>query len=212
MRTGLAIAAIPGGVRATGLKGLDGWSVEANAETGAVTLTPAQGQTVTPDAWRKVPVATIVRAAQRVRNGDLLALLLASIAASGGDPRLSSRGGKRDHLERVAAIYRLALQHDLLPATVLHKVFGTVSERTPQHWIAEARKAHLLRSYSDEKLRHADPDSVRRYTENRTGKPMTDDDVRDLLALLNSPGRKKAVGRSPGRGSTMTTTKKGTKE
>ncbi|WP_157432108.1 hypothetical protein [Agromyces italicus] len=174
----------------TGIRDLPAWAVEVRTADGAVTLVPPPGKTVTTREWRALPLGAVLRVADSVRQGEVLHGLAQMIASEGGDPRASSRGGRREHLARVVRVYRLALEHDIAPRELLAEVFET-TEPTGQRWIAQARDAGLIDDYRDELAR------AKAYTPHRP---------RD--ARKDRPGVDPRTGRAPGRGSTTTTTKK----
>ncbi|WP_229940359.1 hypothetical protein [Plantibacter cousiniae (nom. nud.)] len=137
------------GARVSGLRGMDGWAVETDAATGAVTLVPPPGRAVTSKEWRMVPLAAVLRAAEGVQTGDLVSSLLTMLASDGEDPTRSSRGGKRQHMERVSRVYRAALSQGLSPREVIVEHFQT-KDSSAGRWIAQARKEGYLGSYADE--------------------------------------------------------------
>lgn len=149
------------GARITGIRGLDGWAVETNADTGAVTLVPPPGEVVTTKEWRDLPLGAVLRAAKGVESGDVLSALLTLLASEGGDPARSSRSGKQGHYKRVAKVYRLALRSGLTPREVIVKHFQT-TDSSAGRWIAEARNAGFLDDHRVELARLALPEGAGR--------------------------------------------------
>lgn len=207
MRMALTADRTDTGATVTGMHDLPGWSVTVTFATNAVTLTPPPGEHVDAVSWRRVNIGQVLRAADALRRGDVIQLLLSALASDGGDdPSASSRGGRQAHLKRVAGVYRLALEHDIPPQEALSEHFGA-ERRTTQRWITDARKAGLIRSYREELARvetfeGTDGQTHPTPTHHTHGEPPTQAELDRLADLLNSPEHQKRRGRVPGKGST----------
>lgn len=189
------------------MRDLPGWSVTVTFATNAVTLTPPPGGHVDAIQWRKVNIGQVLRAADALRRDDVIQVLLSALAGDGGDPSSSSRGGKRAHLQRVAQVYRLAIEHGIPPRDALSEHFEAES-RTTQRWITDARKAGLLYpTYREEVARAqtfegADGEMHQTPEHNVQGIPATQAELDKFADLLNSPEHQKRRGRVPSKGST----------
>lgn len=207
LRMGLTADRTATGATITGMRDLPGWSVTVNFATNAVTLTPPPRRHVDAIQWRKVNIGHVLRAADALRQGEAIQVLLSALAGNAGDPSSSSRGGKRAHLQRVAQVYRLAIEHDIPPRDALSEHFEA-EPRTTQRWITDARKAGLLYpTYREEVARAqsyegADGEMHQSPGHNVQGIPASQTEYDKFVDLLNSPEHQKRRGRVTSKEST----------
>jgi len=145
------------------------WAIEGETATPvAVELRSRNGQPVTPEAWRTVKVAAVVR---ETRNRlEWLHTRVAEVLSGEGDPesaatanlganalKLPARRGRRSiydaaHYARVADLYNAAVSSgDTRPVrTIAHQLAATIDDpqltkdNRVKAWVREARKRGLI--------------------------------------------------------------------
>lgn len=133
----------------TQVPGWPGWRFSVSRLDRTIAVTPPEAEFITARKWRAMPIGAVLRAASEIEADPWLALLRLSASMSNreGD---RPYGGSTEHRTAVAYVYREALTRRARPKEAIMARFS-VSEKTAERWITEARRRGALASHADEK-------------------------------------------------------------
>ncbi len=129
------------GVIVAGVKGWREWTFFVSWDCSKVEVEAPQGEEVTRELWRKMPMGTLFRLAKREQSRVTMAA--ADALTDDTDPFSS------EHLQAVRRMYRAALRSGVPPRQAIGDHFQ-VSSRTVDRWISATRKRGLLLSWPEE--------------------------------------------------------------
>jgi Helix-turn-helix domain len=142
------------GVTVRSLPGWEGWVfrlmprlTDGGTEVGGVEVVAPDGQAITPDRFRRVPVGTLLRFVT-----DPWPHVTAVAANLAPNPHALTTYSQ-EHLDAVAIIYRFAVSQGVPPRRTIAEHFD-IADKTVDRWLRRARERGLLGTWADE--RHAE--------------------------------------------------------